>query len=56
MLAFATLARVKQAVAFHHDPLRTDTEVEAMLAAACESMQPAFPVTAAAETAVYELP
>jgi phosphoribosyl 1,2-cyclic phosphodiesterase len=56
MLAFATLARVKQAVAFHHDPLRTDTEVEAMLAAACESMQPTFPVTAAAETAVYELP
>lgn len=46
---FADLARVRQLILFHHDPSRSDADLDLLLGAMRERMQPEFPVTAAAE-------
>lgn len=54
-LAFATLARVKHLVAFHHDPARDDEALARVVAEAVAELSPPFPVTAAAEGDRFEL-
>ncbi len=55
VLKFGRLAGVKHLVPFHHDPGRTDEDLEAAVAAARAEFQPEFPVTPAAEGASFEL-
>jgi phosphoribosyl 1,2-cyclic phosphodiesterase len=54
MLSFAQLARVRHAVVFHHDPTRTDTELEAMVAQAIKEHPVDFRVSVAAEQTVFK--
>jgi phosphoribosyl 1,2-cyclic phosphodiesterase len=54
VLAFATLAKVKRLVTFHHDPGRSDDELERVVAEAVARHRPAFPVNPGAEGAVFE--
>ena len=54
-IQFATLARARHLVAFHHDPAHDDATLERLLAEAVSQEQPAFQVTAAAEGAVFEV-
>lgn len=52
---FAKLAQVKQLVLFHHDPNRTDAEVDRLLTVTTARTQPPFAVTAAAEGMTIEI-
>lgn len=52
---FATLAKVKRLLLFHHDPAHSDHEVERILHAASLSLRPPFEVTAGAEGSIYRL-
>jgi phosphoribosyl 1,2-cyclic phosphodiesterase len=54
-LRFAELARVGHLVLFHHDPAHGDQELERIFSAATTAFRPAFPVTAGAEGATFEL-
>jgi phosphoribosyl 1,2-cyclic phosphodiesterase len=54
-IQFATLARARHLLAFHHDPAHDDATLERLLAEAVSQEQPAFQVTAAAEGAVFEV-
>ena len=54
-IQFATLARARHLVAFHHDPAHDDATLERLLAEAVSQEQPAFQVTAAAEGEVFEM-
>jgi phosphoribosyl 1,2-cyclic phosphodiesterase len=54
-LAFARLAGVKRCVPFHHDPGRSDADLEAAVSAAVDELSPGFPVTPAAEGAHFDL-
>jgi ribonuclease BN (tRNA processing enzyme) len=54
-LAFAAQAGVKHLVPFHHDPARDDDALDRVIGAAVKDVGPGFPVTAAAEGAVFEL-
>jgi ribonuclease BN (tRNA processing enzyme) len=53
MLDFASLAGVKHAIPFHHDPTRTDIELEWMVREALAQMRPAFRVTPGAENSTF---
>jgi phosphoribosyl 1,2-cyclic phosphodiesterase len=55
VLAFATLARVKHLITFHHDPSHTDEDLDRVTAEAVAAAPPPFTVTAGAEGAVFEL-
>jgi ribonuclease BN (tRNA processing enzyme) len=50
---FASLAGVKQLVAFHHDPSHHDDDLDELLAYTIAHLQPAFPVTAGTEGAEF---
>lgn len=52
-LAFAVQAGVKHFVPFHHDPAHDDDALDRMIGAAVKEVGPAFPVTPAAEGAVF---
>jgi phosphoribosyl 1,2-cyclic phosphodiesterase len=54
VLRFAALARVRHLVTFHHDPSHSDSDIEAMLAAAPANLP--FQLSAGAEGATFELP
>ena len=55
-VAFATLARVRHLVTFHHDPGHDDDAIDRLTAAAIAAHPGAPPVTAGAEGAVFTLP
>ncbi len=52
---FAKLAQVKELVLFHHDPNRTDAEVDQLLETTMARMQTPFAVTAAAEGTTVDI-
>lgn len=52
---FAKLAQVKHLVLFHHDPNRTDTEMDQLLKVTTARTQPLFTVTAAAEGMTFDV-
>jgi len=54
-LAFARLAGVARFLPFHHDPGRSDPDLEAAVGAAIADLRPGFPVTPAAEGARFDL-
>ncbi|HJY80068.1 MAG TPA: hypothetical protein VKK81_03170 [Candidatus Binatia bacterium] len=54
-LAFATLAKVKHFVPFHHDPAHTDEDLDRLTATAVAAVQPAFGLTPGVEGAVLTL-
>lgn len=54
-LAFARLAGARHLVTFHHDPGHADDTIDRLTAAAVAAAAPAFPVTAGAEGAVFDL-
>ena len=54
-IQFATLARARHLVAFHHDPDHDDATLDHLIAEAISQEQPMFQVTAAAEGAVFEV-
>jgi phosphoribosyl 1,2-cyclic phosphodiesterase len=54
-LAFAAQAGARQLVPFHHDPAHDDEALDRMIGAAVRDVGPGFPVTPAAEGAVFEL-
>jgi len=54
-LAFASLARVRHLVTFHHDPAHTDDTLDRLTADATASARPAFAVSPGTEGAVFEL-
>jgi phosphoribosyl 1,2-cyclic phosphodiesterase len=51
-IQFASLARVKHLVAFHHDPAHDDATIDRIIVEAIEQARPAFHVTAAEEGTV----
>jgi len=53
--AFATLARVRHLVTFHHDPAHDDADIDRLTAEAMASLSGPLLVTAGAEGAVFEL-
>jgi len=55
-IAFATLARVKHLVPFHHDPAHNDAELDRIISAATAAMRPSFQVTPGTEGATFDLP
>ena len=55
LIEFAGLARVKQLVPFHHDPMHTDDDLDQFFAEAVERMKPSFVVTPAMEGEVIRL-
>jgi ribonuclease BN (tRNA processing enzyme) len=55
-LAFAELAGVKHLVHFHHDPARSDKDLELLIREAARKNKPSFRVTGGTEGAVFELP
>lgn len=55
-IEFAALAAVRRLVLFHHDPAHDDRTIDSLHAAAVATMQPGFPVLAAAEGATLEVP
>lgn len=55
VLEFSRLAGVKHLVAFHHDPGRSDGDLEAAVTAARADFRPEFHVTPAAEGASFDL-
>jgi phosphoribosyl 1,2-cyclic phosphodiesterase len=48
-LRFATFTRARHLVTFHHDPAHSDQDIDHQLGAAVATVQPAMPVTPAAE-------
>jgi len=54
-LRFATLARVRKLVTFHHDPEHSDADIERLTESALARQQPPFPVVAGAEGTTFEL-
>lgn len=52
---FASLAKAKRLLLFHHDPAHSDHEVERILHEASMSLRPPFEVNAAAEGSIYRL-
>jgi phosphoribosyl 1,2-cyclic phosphodiesterase len=54
-LQFATLARVKHLVLFHHDPAHSDAVIDRILARAIQLGKPGFSLTAAEEGAVFKI-
>jgi phosphoribosyl 1,2-cyclic phosphodiesterase len=54
-VGLAVAARAKRVVLFHHDPSRTDDQVDAIVAG-CRDARPAVVVDAAAEGMVIDLP
>jgi phosphoribosyl 1,2-cyclic phosphodiesterase len=54
-VAFARLAGVKHLVPFHHDPGRTDADLDAAVGRALADLEPGFPVTPGAEGTTFEL-
>jgi phosphoribosyl 1,2-cyclic phosphodiesterase len=54
-MTFARLADVQRVVLFHHDPLRDDAALQALLDAACAAAGDSIAVTAAREGEVVEL-
>jgi len=56
VIAFARLAGVKHLVTFHHDPSRTDADVDRVTGQAIAAARPRFAVTPGAEGAVFDLP
>jgi phosphoribosyl 1,2-cyclic phosphodiesterase len=54
-IQFASLARAKHLVAFHHDPGHDDATLDRLVAEAISEEQPGFQVTAAAEGAAFEI-
>lgn len=55
-LAFGTLAQVGHLVLFHHDPQRSDEELDRLLVDELANGAPPFAVTPAREEAEFELP
>ena len=53
--AFATLAKVRELVPFHHDPGHTDAQIDTHLQQAVAELKPAFRVTPGTEGLVLEL-
>jgi phosphoribosyl 1,2-cyclic phosphodiesterase len=53
--AFAALAEVQQLVPFHHDPSHSDGELDDLLGAAVDELQPRFRVAAGAEGETFHL-
>jgi len=53
-IRFASCARVKHLVTFHHDPARTDEDLDRMMAEAARGAPP-FALTAGAEGATFDL-
>jgi phosphoribosyl 1,2-cyclic phosphodiesterase len=54
-IQFATLARVKHLVPFHHDPAHDDATIDRIIAQAIKQTGPGFHVTGAEEGAVFEM-
>jgi len=54
-LQFATMARVKHLVPFHHDPAHNDSAIDRIITGALRQAKPAFRVTAAEEGASFDL-
>ncbi len=54
-LDFATLAEVKHLVPFHHDPGRTDAELDRLMAEATAEAPRAYRITPAREGATFEI-
>lgn len=55
-LEFAKLAKVKNLVTIHHDPLHNDKQLDAMLREAIEVVKPDFEVYAGRDGRVFKLP
>jgi phosphoribosyl 1,2-cyclic phosphodiesterase len=53
--AFASLAKVKRFVPFHHDPTHSDDYLDRWIEATVEKTKPAFAVTPGTEGASFEL-
>jgi phosphoribosyl 1,2-cyclic phosphodiesterase len=54
-IAFATLARVKQLVPFHHEPAHTDADLDRLFDAAIATTRPPFPLVRGKEGDVIDL-
>jgi phosphoribosyl 1,2-cyclic phosphodiesterase len=54
-LQFATMARVKHLVAFHHDPAHSDSMLDGIMADATREAKPDFRVSAAEEGTVLKI-
>jgi ribonuclease BN (tRNA processing enzyme) len=54
-LAFARMCGVRRMAIFHHDPNRSDAEIDAMVAGARNDAGPAIALSAAAEGEVFEV-
>src|SRR5262249_50525356 len=54
-IQFATNARTKHLLAFHHDPAHDDATLDRLMAEGIADKPPAFQVTAAKEGAVFEI-
>jgi phosphoribosyl 1,2-cyclic phosphodiesterase len=54
-IQFATLARAKHVVLFHHDPAHDDATVDRLTAAAIKQARPTCDVTAAQEGAIFKI-
>lgn len=54
-IQFATLARARHLVAFHHDPAHDDATLDRLIDEAISREQPGFQVTTAAEGEVFDL-
>lgn len=54
-IQFATLARARHLLAFHHDPAHDDATLDRLIVESISREQPGFKVTAAAEGAVFEI-
>ena len=54
-IQFATLARARHLLAFHHDPAHDDSTFDRLIVEATSQEQPTFQVTAVAEGAVFEV-
>jgi ribonuclease BN (tRNA processing enzyme) len=54
-IQFATLARAKHLVAFHHDPAHSDATIDRIIADASKQAKPPFHLTAAQEGAVIKV-
>jgi phosphoribosyl 1,2-cyclic phosphodiesterase len=52
---FAALAGAKHLVPFHHDPARTDADLDQLVSETVASLNPPFKVTPAAEGTTFEL-
>jgi ribonuclease BN (tRNA processing enzyme) len=55
VLAFADLVGVKHLVPFHHDPGRSDADLDRLMAAAIDEARPAYQVTPAREGMTFDL-